>query len=36
MYMHVISVSVYGTLYLTTNTIKSRFFSDACVKYEHP
>ena len=36
MYMRVFSVSVYSPLYLTTNTMKSRLFSDACVKYEHP
>ena len=36
MYMRVFSVSVYSPLYLTTNTEKSRLFSDACVKYEHP
>ena len=35
MYMHVFSVSVYNPLCLTTNTKKSRFFSDACVKYKH-
>ena len=35
MYMHVFSVSVYSPLYLTTNTKKSRLFSDVCVKYEH-
>ena len=34
-YMHVFPVSVYSPLYLTTNTMKSRLFSDACVKYEH-
>ena len=36
MYMHVFAVSVYSPLYLTTNTIKSRLLSDACVKYEQP
>ena len=36
MYMHVFSISVYSSLYLTTITKKSRLFSDACVKYEHP
>ena len=35
MYMHVFLVSVYSPLYLTTNTKKSRLFSEACVKYEH-
>ena len=32
MYKHLFSVSVYSPLYLTTNTKKSRLFSDACVK----
>ena len=36
MYLHVFSISVYSPLYLTTNTEKSRLFSDARVKYEHP
>ena len=34
--MHVFSVSVYSLVYLTTNTEKSRLFSDAGVKYERP
>ena len=34
--MHVFSLSVSNPLYLRANTIKSRLFSDACVKYEHP
>ena len=36
MYMHVFSVSVYSPLYLTTNTKKSKLFTGAFVKYEHP
>ena len=36
MCMHVFSVSVYSSMYLTTNTMKSKIFCDACVKYEHP
>ena len=34
--MHVFSISVYSPLYSTTNTMKSRLFSEACVKYDHP
>ena len=33
--MPVFFVSVFSPLYLTTNTMKSRVLSDACVKYEY-
>ena len=36
MYMHVFSESGKSAVFNNVNTKKSRLFSDACVKYEHP
>ena len=36
MYMYVLTRTVYSPLYLTTNIMTSKNFSDGCIKYEHP